>query len=91
MFLRRLGMLSVSAVVLSVPALALAGENVAFDSLPAAVKATVTREVKGGQILDIERDKKKGQPIFEVEFMDGGVKWEIDIAQDGTLLSRQED
>ena len=84
--------LALALGVVSAPALALAGEDVPFDSLPAPVKATVQREVKNGQILEIERDTKKGQPIFEVEFADAnGAKWELDIAPDGTLLVRRED
>lgn len=70
---------------------ALAGEDITFDQLPAAVKATVQREVKTGQILEIERDSKKGQPIYEIEFLDAGVKWEIHVAPDGKLLTRKED
>lgn len=78
--------------VLTTSGIAAAGQDVPFDSLPAPVKATVQREVKTGQILEIEHDTKKGQPIFEVEFRDpNGVKWELHIAPDGTLLSRRED
>jgi uncharacterized membrane protein YkoI len=47
--------------------------------------------VKTGQILEIERDQKKGQPIYEIEFLDAGVKWEIHVAPDGKLLTRKED
>lgn len=77
--------------LLALTAPAYAGEDLTLEQLPAAVKATVQREVKTGQILEIERDQKKGQPLFEIEFLDGGVKWEIHVAPDGTLLSRKED
>jgi hypothetical protein len=84
--------LALALAVLTSSSLASAGEDVPFDTLPAPVKATVQREVKTGQILEIERDTKKGAPVFEVEFSDpNGVKWELDIAPDGTLLSRRED
>jgi uncharacterized membrane protein YkoI len=73
------------------PSLALAGDDVAFESLPEVVKTTVLREVKSGRIVEIESDKRRGQPIYEVEFVDANVKWELDIAIDGTLLSRRED
>lgn len=78
-----------AVLVLSAPAYA--GEDITLEQLPAAVKATVQREVKTGQILEIERDQKKGQPLFEIEFLDAGVKWEIHVAPDGKLLSRKED
>lgn len=74
------------------PATALAGEEVPFDSLPAPVKATVQREVKNGQILEIERETKQGKLLYEIDFRDANaVKWEIDVAPDGTLLSREQD
>lgn len=89
LFLRTLALV---VGVMSTPALALAGDDIPFESLPAPVKATVQREVKNGQILEIEHDTKKGRPIFEVEFADAnGVKWELDIAPDGTLIVRRED
>jgi hypothetical protein len=78
--------------VLAFASLALAGEPVPFDGLPAAVKATIQREVKGGQIVEIERETKAGRPIFEVDFVEkNGAKWELDVAEDGTLLSREPD
>ena len=80
-----------AAQLFALPQIAHAGVEVSFESLPAPVRATVQREVKTGQILEIERDKKKGQPIFEIEFMDAGVKWELDVALDGTLLARHQD
>lgn len=72
-------------------AVAAASNDVPFDALPAAVKATIQKEVKGGSILDIERDTKGGKPIFEVEFVDAGVEWELHVAPDGALLLRKQD
>ncbi|HEY8942625.1 MAG TPA: PepSY domain-containing protein [Polyangiaceae bacterium] len=89
--MRTLGNCFVGLVLLAHPALAFAGQDLSFDALPAAVKATVTREVKSGRVLEIEQDTKRGQPVFEIEFMDGNVKWEIDVSPDGTLLQRRED
>jgi hypothetical protein len=82
---------SVLLSVLGVSVSAYAGQDVAFDSLPAPVKSTALREIKSGQVLEVEQDTKRGQPVFEIEFVDAGVKWEIDIAPDGTLLQRRED
>ena len=89
--MRHFQFMSAFLVVASLAAPVFAGENITLDQLPAAVKATVQREVKTGQIVEIERDQKKGQPIYEVEFVDAGVKWEIHVAPDGTLLTRKED
>jgi len=68
-----------------------ADEDLTFDQLPPPVQVTVKREVKGGRIVEIERDYKRGQPVFEIEFIDENVKWEIHVAPDGTLLMRRED
>jgi uncharacterized membrane protein YkoI len=89
--MRHFPLMSPFLVIAALAAPAFAGENITLEQLPPAVKATVQREVKTGQILEIERDQKKGQPIFEVEFLDAGVKWEIHVAPDGKLLSRKED
>jgi hypothetical protein len=80
--------LSVATSLLLVPALAWAGEDVAFDALPAAVKATVQREVGSGRISEIERDLERGRVVYEVEFWQGDVEREIEVAEDGTLVAR---
>lgn len=86
----RLRTLPLVALLLAAPA-AFAGQDVPFDALPPPVKATVQREVKNGQILDIERETKRGKVVYEVEFVDGGQEWEIHVAEDGTLLKRRPD
>ncbi len=89
----RLRTLPIIALLLASPAVALADDDddVTLDSLPPPVKATVQREVKGGQILDLERDTKQGKVVFEVEFVEGGKYWEIHVAEDGKLLNRRPD
>lgn len=77
--------------VLGLPSLATAGPDVPFESLPPAVQATVTREVKSGRVTEVERDTRRGVPIFEIEFVDGTEKWELDVAIDGTLLEKHRD
>lgn len=89
--MRRVHVFATIVAVLGVSPLVLAGEDVAFESLPAPVKTTVLREVKGGEILDIEKDMKRGKVVYEVEFLDGKIEWEIHVAPDGTLLKRKED
>jgi hypothetical protein len=62
-----------------------------LEELPAPVRSTVQREVKKGTITDIENDQENGNVVYEVEFIDAGKNWEIDIAPDGKLLKRHED
>jgi hypothetical protein len=87
----RLRTLPIITLLLALPGSALADDDVTLDSLPAPVKATVQREVKGGQILDLERDTKQGKVVFEVEFVEGGKNWEIHVAEDGKLLNKRPD
>jgi len=89
--MRHFRLTSVFLFLGSVAVPAYAGQDIPFDQLPAPVKATVQREVKTGQILEVELDQKKGKPIYEIEFLDAGVKWELHVAPDGTLLTRKED
>jgi len=70
---------------------ALADEELGFDELPAPVQETVAREVRGGHILEIEREEDDGVIVYEVEFALDGVKYELDVAPDGTLLRRHRD
>lgn len=73
------------------PSVSWAGKDVSLEKLPDAVRTTVERETKGGQIKDIEQDQEAGQLIYEVEFVLNGQEHELDIAADGTLLERRLD
>lgn len=73
------------------PAVALADEDIPLEQLPEPVRQTALRELKGGTITDIERELERGATIYEVEFIDQGIKYELDIAEDGTLLRRHRD
>ncbi|MBN1489727.1 MAG: PepSY-like domain-containing protein [Phycisphaerae bacterium] len=62
---------------------------VAFDQLPAAVKATILAEADGATIKEIERETaKNGQMVYEAEWVEGGQEIEVKVAADGTLLKR---
>jgi len=78
-------------VALLLPAVSHAGQDLRLDQLPEAVRATVDREVKGGQITDIEQDQEGGKLIFEVEFTFEGKEYELDVGADGALLERRLD
>jgi len=80
-----------AAVCSTLAATALADVEVAVEELPEAARHTVVREVKGGQILEIERDDEHGQTVYEVEFVESSIKYEIDVAPDGGLLRRHRD
>ena len=67
-------------------------ERVTLSQLPRAVRATLRRESRGGEIEELEREVEHGRVIYEaeVEFETGGreLLYEIEIAENGTLLSK---
>jgi uncharacterized membrane protein YkoI len=75
----------------ALPASVLADVNMTLEELPAAVRETAKREVRDGTITDIERETERGAVVYEVEFIEQGKKYELDIAEDGTLLRRHRD
>lgn len=83
-----IGMLMAAAAA---PGLAAADDEITFEELPEPVRKTVEVEVKDSQIVEIEREIERGETVYEVEFIQDGIKYELDIAPDGTLLRRHRD
>lgn len=54
--------------------------------LPDAVRKTFTSRFPGGEIEKVESEEEGGVTVFDIEFKDGGVEKETDIAADGTML-----
>ena len=63
--------------------------KVTLAELPAAVKATLLKETKGGKIELIEKGVENGKTVYEAEVTVKGKKFEISIAPDGKLLSKE--
>jgi len=81
----------VTALVVSFSGPALADVELTFEELPEPVQKTAVAEVKAGKIVEIERDLENGATVYEIEFVLDGIKYELDIAPDGTLLRRHRD
>ncbi len=97
--IRRYWMLLLAVVLVSIIGIAIAAwsggskseERVTLDQVPAAVKATILLEAQGGTIKEIERETKGDTTIYEAEIVIDGKEIEIEIAADGTLLSKGAD
>ena len=63
--------------------------KVTVDQLPAAVKATLTKEAGDGKIGDIDKETEDGKVQYEADVTVGDKEYEIKIAEDGTLLSKK--
>ncbi len=64
---------------------------VAVADLPAPVKATLDRETAGGKVTEAEKEIKKGKTVYSFDAEVGGKLWDIAIAEDGTLLSKEQE
>ena len=63
-------------------------ERVKLADCPKAVQKTLKRESRGGKIEEIVREKEDGKVIYEAEIELDGKDYEVEVAEDGTLLSK---
>ena len=93
--------ISISAAVLMVlPISVLAEEKeekeadstvVTLKQLPPAVRKTIEKEAAGNKIEEIEKETEDGKTVYEAEVTIDGKEWEIEVAEDGKLVSKAED
>ncbi len=66
--------------------------TVKMADLSKAVRKTLKREARGGEIEEIKKETEDGKVVFEAdveyESESGELKYEIEIAEDGRLLSK---
>ncbi|HXH85021.1 MAG TPA: hypothetical protein VNN07_19085 [Candidatus Tectomicrobia bacterium] len=65
-------------------------DQVSLDQVPPAVRATIEREIQGGRLEEIERETRGGEVVYEVAFERDGRSREIRVAEDGTVLERDD-
>jgi uncharacterized membrane protein YkoI len=62
-----------------------------IEHVPAAVKATLTREADGQRISDIDRDTEDGRVVYQAKIkVADGPDRKIKVAEDGTLVSKRD-
>ncbi len=64
-------------------------EAVEASGIPAAVQAAIERECVGGKIEEIEKEKEHGRVCYEADVIMKGLKYEVSVLEDGTLLSKE--
>ncbi|MBA2660496.1 MAG: hypothetical protein H0U72_13450 [Nitrosospira sp.] len=91
---------TIAAVVLSIAMIfvapAFADKKVLWADIPAAVQKTITENVGGGKIEEIEKETEtiggKRTPIYEVDVRKtDGSKIEIKVGEDGKLIAIDKD
>lgn len=66
-------------------------ETVTLEQLPAAVRQTIEKETAGGTVTELVKEVEEGKTLYEAEFTKDGKAFEVEVAEDGTLLSKEED
>ncbi len=65
-----------------------AHRKMTLDDLPAPVRSTLQREVKGGQLEELRSETSNGKTIYEAEVVSNGKGTDIAVSQDGNVLRR---
>ncbi|HMD55444.1 MAG TPA: hypothetical protein VKJ65_12925 [Phycisphaerae bacterium] len=65
--------------------------DVTMAQLPAPVAQTLTREAAGGQVGDIDMELGNHKATYEADVVINKVAYDVSIAMDGTLLSKNFD
>ncbi len=66
-----------------------AGETkVKLDQTPPAVRATIEKELAGAELEDISKKQSNGKTIYETDIIKGGHKWEVIVAEDGSIVHK---
>ncbi len=77
---------TVSLVAMVIAGVAYADEmKVELTAVPKAVMDTAMKEVPAFKAMSANSDEDNGKKVFEVQGMNGDMKIEIDVMEDGTL------
>lgn len=71
---------------LSLSSTAMADQDLTWEQLPQAVRDSVLKLTQGAPIDEIEREGGSKNPHYEIEYLRGQQKWEIEVAEDGRIL-----
>jgi hypothetical protein len=65
--------------------------KVKLDQTPPAVRATIKRELEGAELEDIAKKQRDGKTIYETDIIKAGNKWEVIVAEDGSIISKEQE
>jgi uncharacterized membrane protein YkoI len=64
-------------------------QEVSIKELPKAVRVTILKQAKGGEIKKIERETEDGEVIYEAEVIMDGKEVELKVGPNGKLLAKE--
>lgn len=74
---------------LAIAALAEKEEKVTLDQCPAAVQKAI--QAQGGTVNEIEKETENGKVIYEAEITKDGKTYDVEIAENGTVIATEID
>ena len=64
-------------------------QKMSLDQVPAAVKATLEKEAKGGTIGEVSKETEKGKTFYEAQITRDGKDRYVHVREDGKVLKRE--
>ena len=61
-------------------------EKLSPDKLPKAVAEAIKARFPGGKVTSAEKETEDGKVVYDIELTAGGLKYEMDIHEDGTVI-----
>lgn len=61
-------------------------ERISPDKLPKAVAAAIKARFPDGKVTSAEKETEDGKVVFDIELTSGGLKYEMDMLADGTIV-----
>jgi uncharacterized membrane protein YkoI len=61
-------------------------EKIPLDKVPKAIMDAIKGRFPAAEISSVEKEKEDGKIVFDVELKHQGRKYEMEIAEDGTIL-----
>ena len=66
-------------------------ETIAFDKVPAKVKATLAKYAAEADVKKVEKGDEDGTKVYEFDIEQGAHKFEVTISKKGKYLGQEED
>jgi uncharacterized membrane protein YkoI len=67
-------------------------KTISMAEMPAAPRATLDAEAKGGKVTEVEKETKDGKTVYCADVTSAdGKKWDVEIGEDGKLISKKPD
>jgi hypothetical protein len=61
-------------------------EKISPDKLPRAVAAAIKARFPDGKVTGAEKETEDGKVVYDIELTSGGLKYEMDMLADGTIV-----